>query len=389
MSVCGAARCCWIQSRSAVRRILQQNRTVCSHTNGSAESIRKKLQAFSGGSIDLQKQQDSGIAVLTVNNPARMNAFSGSMMLELEQRVCELETWTEGKAVIVQGAAGTFCSGSDLNAVRAIANPHDGMKMCEFMQNTLTRLLRLPLISVALVEGRALGGGAELTTACDFRLMMSDGVIQFVHKYMGLVPGWGGAARLVRIVGSQTALKLLSGAKKVDPDFGKQIGLVDEVLHCSSSEENALAHAEQWLTQFIKGPAPVIQAVKKVVVSGRELPLGEALQTERSVFGTRVNVALTGPWELPAAHTVMAAGRRDKLRDLPPVEQSSSERSGSPSPGDTLPWNLPKHQRVKRSKSASGDVLDPAERAVIRIAGLLSYLLIRSRTRSFFSPADG
>ncbi|KAI2655799.1 Ethylmalonyl-CoA decarboxylase [Labeo rohita] len=286
MSVCGAAGCRLIQSRSAVRRILQQNRTVCSKTTVSAESIREKLQVFTGGSVELQKQQQSGIAVLTVNNPARMNAFSGSMMLELEQRVCELETWTEGKAVIVHGAAGAFCSGSDLNAVRAIANPHDGMKMCEFMQNTLTRLLRLPLISVALVEGRALGGGAELTTACDFRLMTSDGVIQFVHKHMGLVPGWGGAARLVRIVGSQNALKLLSGAKKVDPDFGKQIGLVDEVLHCSSGEGNALAHAEQWLSQFIKGPAPVIQAVKKVVISGRELSLDEALQTERSVFGT-------------------------------------------------------------------------------------------------------
>lgn len=69
----------------------------------------------------------------------------------------------------------------------------------------------------------------------------------------------------------------------------------------------------------------------------------------------------------------MAAGHWDKLRDLPPAEQSSSERSSSP--GDTLPWNLPKHQRVKRSKSASGDVLDPAERAVIRIAGLFSFLL--------------
>ncbi|XP_073781841.1 plectin isoform X42 [Danio rerio] len=64
----------------------------------------------------------------------------------------------------------------------------------------------------------------------------------------------------------------------------------------------------------------------------------------------------------------MAAGQRDRLRDLPPADQSSSERSASPSPGDTLPWNLPKHQRVKRSKSASGDVLDPAERAILRIA---------------------
>ncbi len=116
--------------------------------------------------------------------------------------------------------------------------------------------------------------------------MTSDGVIQFVHKHMGLVPGWGGAARLVRIVGSQNALKLLSGARKVNPDLGKQIGLVDEVLHCSSGEGNALSHAERWLGQFIKGPAPVIQALKKVVVSGRELPLDEALQTERSVFGT-------------------------------------------------------------------------------------------------------
>lgn len=139
---------------------------------------------------------------------------------------------------------------------------------------------------MALVEGRALGGGAELTTACDFRLMASDGVIQFVHKHMGLVPGWGGAARLVRIVGSQNALKLLSGAKKVDPDFGQQMGLVDEVLHCSSGAGETLAHAEQWLSSLIKGPAPVIQAVKKVVVSGRELPLEQALQTERNVFGT-------------------------------------------------------------------------------------------------------
>uniref|UniRef100_A0A8C8DK32 Ethylmalonyl-CoA decarboxylase n=1 Tax=Oryzias sinensis TaxID=183150 RepID=A0A8C8DK32_9TELE len=112
----------------------------------SQEEIKEKLLAFPGGSIDLLKQ-DSGIAVLTINNPPRMNAFSGAMMVDLEEKVTQLENWTDGKGVIVQGAAQTFCSGSDLNAVRAM----------------------LPLISVALVEGNALGGGAELTTACDFR----------------------------------------------------------------------------------------------------------------------------------------------------------------------------------------------------------------------------
>ncbi|XP_062278150.1 ethylmalonyl-CoA decarboxylase isoform X2 [Scomber scombrus] len=211
------------------------------------------------------------------------------MMVDLEEKVSQLENWTDGKGLIVQGAAGTFCSGSDLNAVRAISNPQDGMKMCMFMQNTLTRLLRLPLISVALVEGRALGGGAELTTACDFRLMASGSVIQFVHKYMGLVPGWGGAARLVRIVGSQNSLKLLGGALKVDPDFGLQIGLADGVLTAPQVKEEAgilLQQAENWLSHYTKGPAPVIQAVKQVVLSGKELPLAEAMRTEKDVFGT-------------------------------------------------------------------------------------------------------
>ncbi|XP_072250797.1 ethylmalonyl-CoA decarboxylase isoform X2 [Leuresthes tenuis] len=272
-------------------RVLQRRSSGCVYSGihgFNQEEIREKLQVFPGGSIDLLKK-DSGIAVLTINNPSRMNAFSGSMMVDLEERVTQLEEWTDGKGLIIQGAAETFCSGSDLNAVRAISNPQDGMKMCMFMQSALTRLLRLPLISVALVEGKAMGGGAELTTACDFRLMASGSVIQFVHKHMGLVPGWGGAARLVRIVGSQNALKLLSGAVKVDSELGLHIGLADGVLEVDQEAKDSgtpLQQAENWLSRYTKGPAPVIQAVKKVVLSGRELPLSEALRTEKEVFGT-------------------------------------------------------------------------------------------------------
>lgn len=70
------------------------------------------------------------------------SVVTGTMMVELEEKVSQLESWTTGKGLIVRGAGGTFCSGSDLNAVRAISNPQDGTKMCMFMQNTLTRLLR-------------------------------------------------------------------------------------------------------------------------------------------------------------------------------------------------------------------------------------------------------
>ncbi|KAF1673579.1 ECHD1 decarboxylase, partial [Pygoscelis papua] len=267
-------------------RILQQRRaSLYIDAHGYEEElIKKKLQQFAGGSINLSKE-DSGIGILTLNNPKLMNAFTGTMMLELQERVTELENWKDGKGLIIHGAGNTFCSGSDLNAVKAISNSQDGMNMCMFMQNTLTRLMRLPLISVALVQGKAVGGGAELTTACDFRLMTPGSEIRFVHKHMGLVPGWGGAARLVRIVGSGAALRLLSGAAGVDPARALHLGLSEEMLS-SSDETGALEEARAWLSQYTEGPANVIQAVKKVVTAGRELPVEAALRTEKDVFGT-------------------------------------------------------------------------------------------------------
>ncbi|XP_070622178.1 ethylmalonyl-CoA decarboxylase-like [Erythrolamprus reginae] len=143
---------------------------------------------------------------------------------------------------------------------------------------------RLPLITAALVQGKALGGGAELTTACDFRLMTPESEIRFVHKQMGLVPGWGGAARLTQMLGSSPALKLLSGAVKLDPQNALHIGLVDSILS-SSDEHESLRETHTWLKLYTTGPAEVIQAVKKVVSAGRELQLEAALRREKEIFG--------------------------------------------------------------------------------------------------------
>uniref|UniRef100_A0A8C3VY74 Ethylmalonyl-CoA decarboxylase n=1 Tax=Catagonus wagneri TaxID=51154 RepID=A0A8C3VY74_9CETA len=266
------------------------------------EEVKKTLQQFPGGSIDLQKEEN-GIGILTLNNPSKMNAFSGVMMLQLLEKVIELENWTEGKGVIVHGANNTFSSGSDLNAVKALGTPEDGRALCMFMQNTLTRFMRLPLISVAVVQGRALGGGAEFTTACDFRLMTTESEIRFVHREMGIIPSWGGTTRLVEIIGSRQALKVLSGALRLNSEKALHIGIADEVLQ-SSDESGCLKEAREWLQQFIQGPPEVIRALKKSVSSGKELCLEEALQTERDILGTL--------WGGPA--NLEAVARRGKFR---------------------------------------------------------------------------
>ncbi|XP_012661536.1 ethylmalonyl-CoA decarboxylase [Otolemur garnettii] len=273
-------------SRSIRTKLLHQTGLSLYNTSHGfhEEEVKKKLMQFPGGSVDLQKE-DSGIGILTLNNPTKMNAFSGVMMLQLLEKVIELENWAEGKGIIVRGAKNTFSSGSDLNAVKALGTSEDGVALCMFMQNTLTRFMRLPLISVALVQGRALGGGAEFTTACDFRLMTPDSEIRFVHKEMGIIPSWGGTSRLVEIIGSRQALKVLSGAFKLDSKKALNIGMVEEVLK-SSDETKSLEEAQEWLMQFIKGPPEVIRALKKSVCSGKELYLEEALQNERDLLGT-------------------------------------------------------------------------------------------------------
>ncbi|XP_019516773.1 PREDICTED: ethylmalonyl-CoA decarboxylase isoform X4 [Hipposideros armiger] len=93
------------------------------------EEIKKTLQQFPGGSIDLQKKDD-GIGILTLNNPSKKNAFSGAMILQLLEKVTELENWTEGKGLIVHGAKNTFSSGSDLNAVKALGTPETSFNKC-------------------------------------------------------------------------------------------------------------------------------------------------------------------------------------------------------------------------------------------------------------------
>lgn len=272
-------------SMSARTKLLQTGVSLYNTSHGfHEEEVKKVLEQFPGGSIELEKQQN-GIGILKLNNPSKRNAFSGTMMLQLLEKVIELENWTEGKGLIVHGAKNTFCSGSDLNAVKALSTPEDGVALSMFMQNTLTRFMRLPLISVALIQGWAMGGGAELTTACDFRLMTLESEIRFVHKEMGIVPSWGGASRLIEIIGSRQALKVLTGALKLDSKKALNMGMVDEILQ-SSDEVKSLEEAQEWLKQFVNGPPEVIRGLKKSVCSGKELFLEEALQNERDLLGT-------------------------------------------------------------------------------------------------------
>ncbi|KAG3121137.1 hypothetical protein PI125_g478 [Phytophthora idaei] len=135
-------------------------------------------------------------AVVVIHSPSARNALSAKMMAELADIVALLENPdVHGKlnAVVLRGTGGWFCAGADLKvAQQELTSPEAGAAMGALMIDTLTKFRRLPLVSVACIEGGAYGGGAELATACDFRILEAKAVIQFVQVRMGVSSAWGG-----------------------------------------------------------------------------------------------------------------------------------------------------------------------------------------------------
>lgn len=139
------------------------------------DNIRRKLEQLKcktpeNQEVNLYKYEDTKIAVIEIKSGAK-NALSGKMISQLTGVLDQLYDWPQGRGVLICGHNGTFCSGSDLISVRETASQEYGLDLAAVMQYNLRRLQLLPMISVALVEGYALGGGAELASATDMRLM--------------------------------------------------------------------------------------------------------------------------------------------------------------------------------------------------------------------------
>ncbi|KAK3871508.1 hypothetical protein Pcinc_023350 [Petrolisthes cinctipes] len=267
-------------SRAAYLVWLQKLNCSSSSSATLVPQARERLKGLGEGQVSLVKDEGTGVATITLSHPQRKNALSGQMMVALWDITQELENWSHGKAVILCSEGDTFCSGGDLTTVRSISNPQDGLLMSTFMHDALMRLYCLPLVTVCLVHGKAIGGGAELTTATDYRIFTDAGEISFVQAKMGVALGWGGGTRLVNILGPSAALELFLTCKKVDGRQAMKLGLASHMVESKRRQEDTLA----WLTHFTQHEPQVIQAMKNIVVGARDLPLHDAALKERLNF---------------------------------------------------------------------------------------------------------
>ncbi len=228
-----------------------------------------------------------GAATVWINRPARKNAFDEEVIGALDQMFETLESADGVRVVFIRGVGGAFCAGADLDWMRRAAHftEADNREDALALARMLKRLHDLPMLTVALVEGPAYGGGAGLAAACDMTIAARNAVFAFSEVKLGLVPATI-SPYVVRAIGPRRSRALFALGRALDAEAALNIGLADELVEDAAG----LDAAREALIQEARlaGPAAVAEAKRLVErVTGRAIDHGLLSETAHDIARVR------------------------------------------------------------------------------------------------------
>jgi enoyl-CoA hydratase len=222
-----------------------------------------------------------GIARVTINRPDKLNALNATVIAELGDAVTRIETDAAVRGVVLTGAGPkAFVAGADIGEL-AGQDPLEGTRRSLMGQQVFRRLERCGKPVVAAINGFALGGGCELAMACHVRIAAEHAKFGQPEVKLGIGPGYGGTARLPRLVGRGRALELLLTGGMIDAAEAHRIGLVNRVVPA----DRLMAEAEALLRTMLENGPLAIRACLEAVDTGLEMSLDQALLLEAHHFG--------------------------------------------------------------------------------------------------------
>jgi enoyl-CoA hydratase len=222
--------------------------------------------------VDLSRRGQA--AILTLNRPEALNALSNAIVAEFERRLDEVAA-SDARALLITGAGDrAFCAGADIKELRDRGLMGD-KRASEYGQAVLAKLARLPVPSVALINGYAFGGGLEIALACTFRLATRNAKMGLPEIKLGLIPGYGGTQRLPRLIGEARALEMIMTARTVEAEEALRIGLVNRLID-GDPIEAGLAFAEG----FMQFSLPALCLTREAVMRAADTSLHDGLKIE-------------------------------------------------------------------------------------------------------------
>jgi enoyl-CoA hydratase len=226
--------------------------------------------------------REENIGIVTFNRPRVLNALNHITMEELSAAVDELAADSSVRCIILTGAGEkAFVAGADINELRALASAGAAAEFAAWGQSILFKIENLSKPVIAAINGYALGGGCELSMACDIRIAADSARLGQPEIDLGILPGYGGTQRLPRLVGKGHAKWLILSGERISAQEALRIGLVDFVVPAAE-----LLNAAKDLARKIASKAPLAVAwAKRSINVGTETDLVTACAYEASQFG--------------------------------------------------------------------------------------------------------
>ncbi|MBQ1748751.1 MAG: enoyl-CoA hydratase/isomerase family protein [Lachnospiraceae bacterium] len=232
------------------------------------------------------------IAVLQISRPKALNALNSETLDELDQVLTEIEARDDIKVLILTGGA---CFNKKLNAddpYRSFVAGADISEMASFdakdarafgirASKPFFKLMRMRQVTIAAINGFALGGGNEIAMACDIRIASENATFGQPETGLGIIPGFGGTQRLARLVGMGRAKELIFTCDTIKADEAYRIGLVNHVV----AKEELMPTCKEMAKKIISKGSYAVSVAKAAINNGYDMDIDNAVALEANLFG--------------------------------------------------------------------------------------------------------
>jgi len=227
-------------------------------------------------SLDVQ----APVAWLRLERPRALNALNRPLAAELEATLTEVAGLADVAVLIVAGRGRAFCAGNDI-AEMADLDAAEAQAHAERLARILDTFARLPQVTLAAIDGHALGGGLMLALAQDLRIASDRARFGFPEVSLGFNPGYG-IARVLDVLGGATARDLLLTGRTIHASEALRLGVVNRVVAAATLEASATA----WAREIARAPREALAATKEIVAALRDGERGD----EPARFGALLRV---------------------------------------------------------------------------------------------------
>lgn len=224
---------------------------------------------------------DGAVRTVTVNRPDKLNALNRATLEALDTAFAEAAADPAVRVVVLTGAGPkAFVAGADIAEMNGLSAVQ-GRDFSLLGQGLMRRIERMPKPVIGKINGFSLGGGLELAMACHLRVAAETAKVGQPEVNLGLIPGFGGSQRLLRLCGRAAALELCLLGTPITAARAAQLGIVNEVVPAAELDARVQTIASQ-----LASAAPLaLRGILDAIHIGGECPLGEGLEYESAQFG--------------------------------------------------------------------------------------------------------